>query len=313
MSYKRFGVIAVVGALVLVLFGANPLSAFRGHHHSFRAELLAHYKEISEIARTYPGPSTMRLSELAVKATQQVEELSVQDLGLLQETLSTVPNWHLIPHFLRSALELKAGKSLEALSRAQPPDCPGGLPNGIIDLYIAKDVAQGIAFAVVFAPTDLVVVEFGFGGTVSAHPIKLILEASYEGANTAALVLEQIDALNDECETNAHRALLRLVDDKIDILTNKMDEVLSREIEEDLASCTSLVSLYLPAKNGGRLETIATLLRSWIEQSELAGLKVGEAWGFYDKGLVDIQNSAYKEAYSNFCKAYNHLANPGPR
>jgi hypothetical protein len=129
----------------------------------------------------------------------------------------------------------------------------------------------------------------------------------------AALVLEQINALNDECETNAHRALLRLVDDKIDILAKKVDEVLAREIEEDLAGCTSLVSLYLPVQNGGRLETIATLLEGWIEQSAPAGLKVGKAWGSYNKGLVDIQNSAYKEAYDNFCKAYNHLANPGPR
>ena len=312
MKCKRFEVITVVGALVLVFFSANSISASQSLQ-SFRTDLLTHYQEISEVAKAYKDPATMGLAELATKARRQVEELSVQDIGLLQETLSTVPNWQLIPIFLRSALELKTRKSLEAVPGAQPPDCPAGLPNGIIDLYIAKDVAQGIAFAVVFAPTDLVVVTAGFGGTVSAHPIKLILEVSYEAANTAALVLEQINALNDECETNAHQALLRLVDDKIDILTKKVDEVLAREIEEDLAGCTSLVSLYVPAQNGGRLETIATLLEGWIEQSKLAGLKVGKAWGFYNKGLVDIQNSAYKEAYDNFCKAYNHLANPGPR
>jgi hypothetical protein len=298
--------------LVLVLSSASPLSAFQGFH-SFRTELLNHYQEISEVARTYSDATTKDLAELTAKARKQAMELSAQDLRLLEETLSTVPNWRSIPHSLRSALELKTRNSLEAVPKAQPPDCPAGLPNGIIDLYIAKDTAQGLAFAILFAPNDLVTVAAGFGGTISAHPIKIALQVSYEAANTAALVLEQINALNDECETNAHRALLRLVDDKIDILTQKVDEVLAREIEEDLNSCTSLVSLYLPAQNGGRLETIATLLRGWIEQSELAGLKGSKAWEFYDKGLVDIQNSAYKEAYNNFCKSYNHLANPGPQ
>jgi len=312
MSYKRFRVFSVVGALILVLVSANPLSASQGLR-VFRNELITHYQEISEIARAYPDAVTIGLADLAVKARKQVGELSGQDLSLLQKTLATVPNWQSIPQLLRSALELKTGEGLKTLPQAQPPDCPAGLPNGIIDLYIAKDVAQGIAFAVLFAPTDLVVVEFGFGGTISAHPIKLVLEVSYEAANTAALVLEQINAISDECETNAHRALLRLVDDKIDGLTKKMDEVLAREIEENLAGCVSLVSLYLPAQNGGRLETIATLLKDWIEQSELVGLKVGQAWEFHEKGLLDIQNGAYKEAYNNFCKAYNHLANPGPR
>jgi len=163
MSYKRFKVITVVGVLVLVLFSTNPISASQGLR-SFRTELLTHHQEISEVAKTYPDAATMGLAELAVKARKQVGELSVQDLSLLQKTLSTVPNWQSIPHLLRSAFELKTRDGLEVLPKAQPPDCPAGLPNGIIDLYIAKDVAQGLAFAVLFAPTDLVVIEFGLEG-----------------------------------------------------------------------------------------------------------------------------------------------------
>jgi hypothetical protein len=55
------------------------------------------------------------------------------------------------------------------------------------------------------------------------------------------------------------------------------------------------------------------LLRGWIEQSELAGLESSKTWEFYDRVLVDIQNSAYKEAYDSFYNSHNHLANPGPR
>ena len=141
MPCKRFEVIAMVVILVLGLFTADSESASR-RLRSFRSELLTHFQEISEIARTYPDATTKGLAELAPKAKKQVGELSAQDLSLLEETLSTIPNWRLIPDFLRSALEIKTRKSLKTPPGAEPPDCPAGLPNGIIDLYIAKDVAQ---------------------------------------------------------------------------------------------------------------------------------------------------------------------------
>ena len=169
------------------------------------------YSELADVAGDFPGRTPPGLAGRALDIEQHVWRLSQDDLELLSEVLSAAPNWRQTPAILQAALEAETEQSL--IGAAAPPDCPAGLPNGILDWFIARDVAQGLDFAQIFAPDDLVVVTViageGGGGTVGPHPIKIALQVAYEGAQTAALVLEQIYFINDECETNAHRALLR--------------------------------------------------------------------------------------------------------
>ena len=104
-------------------------------------------------------------------------------------------------------------------------------------------------------------------------------------------------------------AKLVVIDGKLDVIGANIDEILAREIEERLAasSCLHIVSLYLPAANGGRLETVRDIVGGLITDQTNAGLGVGSAQVRFDKGIDLLGDDSFKEAYKEFCSAYRQL------
>lgn len=178
-----------------------------------RGELAAMYSELARMAQQSPDAFPPKFSERANQAISAVSELSDSDMEKLGNMLNAVPDWNRLPELMSNALSQQ--DKITAL--AAPPNCPSS-PNAVAWIA-ARSVAQGLAFAVLFAPDDLVVVSvaagFGGGGTISAHPIKLALQVAYEAANSVVLGFESADILSEDCQNEAHRELLRTVDDKL--------------------------------------------------------------------------------------------------
>lgn len=197
---------------------------------AFRTQLMDYYTDLAD-AFTYvvnAGGDPSVLDGIA-EARQAIAELSYDELTVLRSVIGENPDWWDLPNTLRSYFGPEAQTQgsaatglLEGTGSLLSHSCPVGLPNGILDWFIARDVAQGIEFGLIFAPNDLVggVIAAGFGvvATISAHPIKIALQVAYEAAQTAALVLEQIYFINDECEQNNHRAILHdIVGPRVDV------------------------------------------------------------------------------------------------
>jgi len=116
----------------------------------------------------------------------------------------------------------------------------------------------------------------------------------------------KVDALQTKCDTIESK--IDDVESKIDNLQDDVDETMEREIEEQLYLGTSLVSLYLPASMGGRLELVQAVVEKWINQSEAAGFDVTQARKFFNAGIGYFNANNYKDAFDNFSKAYRQLA-----
>jgi len=115
----------------------------------------------------------------------------------------------------------------------------------------------------------------------------------------------KVDALQAKCDTIESK--IDDIESKIDNLQDDMDETMEREIEEYLYSGISLVSIYLPASMGGRLELVQAVVEKWINQSEAAGFDVTQARKFFNAGIGYFNAKNYKDAFDNFSKAYRQL------
>jgi len=116
----------------------------------------------------------------------------------------------------------------------------------------------------------------------------------------------KVDALQAKCDTIESK--IDDIESKIDNLQDDVDETMEREIEEQLYLGTSLVSLYLPASMGGRLELVQAVVEKWINQSEATGYDVTQARKFFNAGIGYFNANNYKDAFDNFSKAYRQLA-----
>lgn len=213
MKLKQWFVLIAVAVLAIGAAPSDSLAATKSQQ-KLQQNLATMHGDLEEVLRQFPNRIPTGLAKRAKQSQRALKKLSKDELALLDDLLRLAPNWQMTPALLASALAAQEIQASAALAPA--PNCPAGLPNGILDWYIARDVAQGLDFAQIFAPDDLVTVGGGFGGTISAHPVKILLQVGFESAQIAALVLEQIYFIADECESNAHQELLRQVDDKLD-------------------------------------------------------------------------------------------------
>jgi len=280
-----------------------------------RADLLAFYGDVAEVYATFPNAAPVNALQRVDDAQKLVEQLSPEHLALLEEALSRAGEWRRIPEILHSALAYAEQYGIEPQqrgeSRAEPPDCGPGLPNGIVDLYIAKDVAMALQIVVDFVPNDLVIVVLGSGGTTWAHPAKIVLSIAVEASRVAVLVLEQIDAIYSECQGNAHQELLRTMDDTLNELYDKVEGTVIRQMESCLMEQKMLMSMCLPAEYGGHLEEVFVLVQNAILNSEAAGIPgTVEARQLFQQAKYLAEKGFFKPAYSHLCMAYNELACP---
>ena len=152
--------------------------------------------------------------------------------------------------------------------------CPAGLPGGILDWYIAKDIAQAEEFLMLFAPNDLVVVVAGEGGTISSHPIKIALQVAFQATQAVALGLEQTYFINDECEQNNHRAIIHdVVGPRVDVtVSTRATQSSVDDLDADLVAHDANIDADLMAHDiniSNRLGTVQTTLDTVTEMKRV--------------------------------------------
>jgi hypothetical protein len=194
-------------------------------------------------------------------------------------------------------------------SKADEPDCGPGLPNGISDYFIARDVNLALEIVYDFLPCDLVVVVLGNGSTTWTHPAKIAVLIAVEASRVAVLALDQVYQIWAECHMNAHQALLRQMDDVLQEVADKVEGTAIRQMESCLVERKALVSMCLPADQGGQLEEVFLLVDDAITKCECAGiLGAPRARQYYRQAEFLYERGFYMPAYSNLCLAYNELA-----
>lgn len=202
-----------------------------------------------------------------------------------------------------------------------------------VDVAIAELVAATLDLAAAIAEAAKVVIPETIAGfTNPAYIVAAAIEAGLTVdariADEAAAAL-QIDAAKiQNCLQDYYNAMLRgicasvniirqtveRIEAKVDYLIvlaeyikKTVDIISLRQIEESLASCTVLVSLYLPKAFGGHLETVVQLVEQLIDQSQAAGLPTCDAQSFFHLGQEAMTSGNFKKAYLWFAEAYQQL------
>ena len=194
----------------------------------FRSQLQEYYADLAKLYPYIAAHASPDLSQRLAEAQKNIPLLSHEELTVFYKAFAPAAHWRDGPKILLSVFQRAAKQKGEVKGLAITPEgltshtCPAGTPLGILDVFIARSVAQGITFLSIFAPDDFVFGVIAFGGgvvtTVSAHPIKIALQVSFEAAQTAVLVLEQINAVSDECQQNNHQSILHdIVGPRVDV------------------------------------------------------------------------------------------------
>ncbi|MEZ4521935.1 MAG: hypothetical protein R3A46_09890 [Thermomicrobiales bacterium] len=211
------------------------------------------------------------------------------------------------------AAENGAGEPEGRQLQAEAPDCPDW--EGVDAWFAAKQTEIVAEIGKESEPRDLVlgIIAAGEGevSTDGPHPLFVVALVAYKAAQEAALIIEANHERYLECENEAHWELLRLVDDKIDELTDitETDDTENNriEIENALYPCTPLVGFYLPIANGGQLENVQGVVQEAISGSQDAGFNVVDAQSAYDNAVDVMSQGAYRDAFIAFCSAYSEL------
>lgn len=224
----------------------------------------------------------------------------------------------------------------------QPQACtPGPSQTDVDDVLIAlasEEIAVAIAQGVVDAIPQTVSV---LGNDVPnpayyiALAVKVALEIAAKGTALAAAILQRAANIRAACEENAFQQVvfdmcatlnevkssLDSLHDKVDLLDKKVnilltliveltkavEEIYHLELEQSLAQCESLVSLYLPNIADGNLTDVQKLVDSLVNASINAGLNVGNAASLFKQGLAAAGNQDYCMALRWFTLAYHDL------
>lgn len=237
-----------------------------------------------------------------------------------------------------SLLELQATSFSLDRAICTPESCPSGTTQADVDAVliaaatadIATAIAQGVAAAI---PQEIL------GTANPAYIIALVIATALDvvakGLTLSAVILQkevnEINACQEAafqqvvysmCGTiNEIKASLDNLHTKVDLLDRKInillslvvelkaltEEILLREIEENLAECHILTSLYLPVAEGGRLETVQNLIQSLINASTITGNSIGAAESYLKQGIAATLKKEYCRALQWFTLAYKQL------
>ena len=166
---------------------------------AFRKEFVSYLTQMQQVGamlRSSPrgraalSQQGVTTSSLA-RSRDAIQHMTPSELAVLQKAFASVPNWQSHPRVLKAALR-RNGFSPNGTSRAFAvgPDCdPGpGTPLGITDWYIAVGVALALEIAHEAIPDDIV-----------TSPLQIAAAGLWGVAATAALVLESLNGVENEC------------------------------------------------------------------------------------------------------------------
>lgn len=220
-----------------------------------------------------------------------------------------------------------------------PTACPNGTSQSEVDdmliavaaADIATAIAQGVAAAI---PQEIA--GFTHVAYIAALVVATALDVVAKGLALDAAILQKAANETAACEEaafqevvysmcgtiNEIKASLDSLHNKVDLIDRKINsllamvaqlialvtELLLREIEENLAECRTLTSLYLPRAAGGRLENVQTLVQDLIHHSVASGLPTGAAQSYLKQGVASYREQDYCQALEWYTQAYRQLA-----
>ncbi|MBI5935116.1 MAG: hypothetical protein HY867_15555 [Chloroflexi bacterium] len=295
---------------------ASPVDVLTGQSRGgdvgeFREQLLDYYDNLLALYPYIEESASPGLLERLQSAKRGIQKASDEELLQAMPYFKANPDVYNIPVELRRALQKveaqnAANKSPSTVSQDSYASCGTDVLDGLL---AARITAQAGRFALIFAPSDMVVVAAGAGGTISAHPVKMLMQLGYVSAETAIMVLENTQTRVDACRQRvnetlfaAHDALLvehHALLEEHDALTKKLAETVARrsiqlqvietrEKSEFLVSATEagiplegvqfLSIKYAPINNPGK----------WVDITASATIKM------VDKGLYLVKlNTRY--------------------
>ena len=250
-------------------------------------------------------------------------------LAISKESLKTLPAVPVAANY-STMTNLCQGHIRQDINCSQ--DNCGTYPSDV-DVAIAELVAATLELAAAIAEAAKVVIPETIAGFT--NPAYIVAAAIAAGltvdakiASEAAAALQIDAAKSQNCLQDYYNAMLRgicasvnIIRQTVERIESKVDYVIElaeyikktvdiislRQIEESLASCTVLVSLYLPQSVGGHLETVVQLVEQLIDQSKAAGLPTCNAQAFFNLGQDARSRGDYKKAYVWFAEAYQQL------
>lgn len=212
-----------------------------------------------------------------------------------------------------------------------PPNC-NTYPSQV-DVAAANIAVASLDLATAIAEAAMVVIPQEALGI--PNPAYIAAAAAYGGLNIDAKIAAEVAAvlqrqadINADCLQNGYNTMLQGICctttiikhnteeliQKVDILINLAEDIKKtvdtmslRQIEQILASCSTLASLYLPKAFGGHLEEVAQLVQTLINQSKAAGLNTCNAQSLFYVGQIAMSKAEYKKAYKWFSEAYQQL------
>jgi hypothetical protein len=197
--------------VIVVCFFISPGYLFA--QEEFRGKLTNYFSGLLELTQFSDAPADMQKRIIQVR--QKIGALSPDELVALSEALPQDSNWWDSPRNIlvsfgagTQSLQAKVASSsapMRPIVPGVPPDC---LPGVVEELFIAKGVVQLAEIAVLLTPGDTVVVVLGEGGTVAAHPARIIAVIALEIAKAAELVLDALNEVSTACNLANSQAIV---------------------------------------------------------------------------------------------------------
>jgi tetratricopeptide (TPR) repeat protein len=211
--------------------------------------------------------------------------------------------------------------------------CSGPTQVQVDDLAIAA-AALDAAVAVAQLAADIAAAIFEPAGKV-LQIVASTLDVAAKALALAVAIQQRAADVRAECEDNELTDMLvsmcstlnsvenkeNMILDKITEIDKKLeqlliavgrvqdtiDEILLHQIEEALAECKLLVSLYLPDSLYGSISKVQTIVSRLISNSKYAGLTTANAQSYWRQGVVALENGEYEKALQWFMLAYKQL------
>ncbi|MFQ5501895.1 MAG: hypothetical protein ACE5EQ_06290 [Phycisphaerae bacterium] len=269
-----------------------------------------------DILSTYHAIAASRnmteIESITLDAEDRVLAMTDENLAVFQEAMPEMNR-------LRQAVGTLAANTPALLQNTNDSGRSAGFPNAAYSsicgsdrndttvVFAAKVALQAarLVWSAASRGCDEVVVVLGEGGNTSLVCIAAdaVLFAAESVLEDFVFCDEGIDSAEIE---GSYERLFHLHGD-VEVLQEHIEEIWEREIEENIFHRNNLVSLFLPAAHGGRLESVRDIVSKWIMQSAAAGMDVTRAECYFQQGLQNFDNNLYKAAFKSFSKAYKSL------
>ena len=279
--------------------------------------------------------------------TEKIGTLTEIELIAAHDTLKDMPGWHQLPDTIDNVIDKvkqvgqqrpsELSKITATQANCSLGNCPSGPSQVEVDDLLIAVAAADLATATAQATADVI----GIGKPVTelaaniAQAVASGLDVIGKTLALAAAIQQRAADVVADCEDQAVNQLLvnmcnaiNVIDSKVDKLAEKLevmdkklddllkllqevkdvvDEILLRQIEEAIAECKMLVSLYLPESASGSVNKVQSIVENLIYNSKDSGLTIANAQSYWRQGSAAISNGQYEKALQWFMLAYKQL------